>query len=118
MLKDKVRKDPGAAKKRRYQLVEMSDGTLRVRSGWAYAYILPAMALLLLFTVYPLVREWRHKTLGNGVLICGFTSGRDNILLRARNSRVLLTVAEVTRSVNYCCDSRSYRYHWVRGYLN
>lgn len=43
MLKDKVRKDPGAAKKRGYQLVEMSDGTLRVRSGWAYAYILPAI---------------------------------------------------------------------------
>ena len=59
MLKDKVRKDPGAAKKRRYQLVEMSDGTLRVRSGWAYAYILPAMALLLLFTVYPLVMVLR-----------------------------------------------------------
>ena len=31
MLKDKVKKDPGAAKKRGYQLVEMSDGTLRVR---------------------------------------------------------------------------------------
>ena len=59
MLKDKVRKDPGPAKKRRYQLVEMSDGSLRVRSGWAYAYILPAMALLLLFTVYPLVMVLR-----------------------------------------------------------
>ena len=59
MLKDKVKKDPGAAKKRGYQLVEMSDGTLRVRSGWAYAYILPAMALLLLFTVYPLVMVLR-----------------------------------------------------------
>ena len=64
------------------------------------------------------MREWRHKTLGNGVLICGFTSGRDNILLRARNSMVLLTFAEVTRSGNYCWDSGSYRYHWVRGYLN
>ncbi len=64
------------------------------------------------------MREWRHKTLGNGALICGFASVRDNILLRARNSRVLLTVAEVTRSGNYCWDSRSYRYHWVRGYLN
>lgn len=46
-------------KQPKYRLVEMSDGTLRVRSAWAYAYILPAMALLLLFTLYPLVMVLR-----------------------------------------------------------
>ena len=52
MLKDKVTKEPEAAKKkRRYQLVEMSDGTLRVRSGWAYVYILPAMARLMYYAL-------------------------------------------------------------------
>lgn len=29
------------ARKPKPRLIEMSDGTLRVRSGWAYAYILP-----------------------------------------------------------------------------
>ncbi len=41
------------------RLIEMSDGTLRVRSGWAYLYILPGMALLLLFTIYPLIMVLR-----------------------------------------------------------
>ena len=47
------------ARKPKPRLIEMSDGTLRVRSGWAYAYILPGMLLLLLFTIYPLVMVLR-----------------------------------------------------------
>ena len=50
---------PKTARKPKPRLIEMSDGTLRVRSGWAYAYILPGMLLLLLFTIYPLVMVLR-----------------------------------------------------------
>lgn len=60
MQKLKAKKVPEGKKgRRKFPLVEMSDGTLRVRGAWAYLYILPGMALLLLFTIYPLIMVLR-----------------------------------------------------------
>lgn len=48
-----------AKKPKRFPLVEMTDGTLKVRGAWAYLYILPAMLLFLVFTLYPLAMVLR-----------------------------------------------------------
>ena len=96
MLKDQVKKEPETAKKkRRHQLVEMSDGTLRVRSGWAYVYILPAMALLLLFTVYPLVMVLRTAFYQKYVYITntGKGFGLSSFWMACKNTAILLLIA-------------------------
>ena len=111
MLKDQVKKEPETAKKkRRHQLVEMSDGTLRVRSGWAYVYILPAMALLLLFTVYPLVMVLRTAFYQKYVYITNTGKGfglssfawvlKDSTFWMAcKNTAILLLIALLINSI-------------------
>ena len=59
MQNSKVKEGTQIPKQQKPRLIEMSDGTLRIRSGWAYLYILPGMALLLLFTIYPLIMVLR-----------------------------------------------------------
>ena len=59
MRNNNVKEGAQISKQQKSRLIEMSDGTLRVRSGWAYLYILPGMALLLLFTIYPLIMVLR-----------------------------------------------------------
>ena len=59
MRNNKETEKTQSPRKPKPRLIEMSDGTLRVRSGWAYLYILPGMALLLLFTIYPLIMVLR-----------------------------------------------------------
>lgn len=91
-------------KQPKYRLVEMSDGTLRVRSLWAYAYILPAMALLILFTVYPLIMVLRTAFYEKYVYITNTGSGfglasfvwvlKDSTFWMAcKNTAILLLIA-------------------------
>lgn len=91
-------------KQPKYRLVEMSDGTLRVRSMWAYAYILPAMALLILFTVYPLIMVLRTAFYEKYVYITNTGSGfglasfvwvlKDSTFWMAcKNTAILLLIA-------------------------
>lgn len=53
------KKSDGAPASRSCRLVAASDGRLQIRSLWGLAYILPAMLLLLAFTLYPLVMVLR-----------------------------------------------------------
>lgn len=57
-MKRNSEKGPGK-NARGYSLVEMPDGSLKIRSKWGYAYILPAVVLLILFTLYPLLMVLR-----------------------------------------------------------
>ena len=72
MRNNNVKEGAQISKQQKSRLIEMSDGTLRVRSGWAYLYILPGMALLLLFTIYPLIMvpvSYTHLTLPTNSLV-------------------------------------------------
>ena len=91
-------------KKKKFRLVEMSDGTLRINSAWGYAYILPALALLLLFTLYPLFMVLRTAFYEKYVYITNTGSGfgpaafawvlRDSTFwLACRNTAILLLIA-------------------------
>ena len=53
------KKSAGAPASRSCRLVAAPDGRLQIRSLWGLAYILPAMLLLLAFTLYPLVMVLR-----------------------------------------------------------
>lgn len=99
----KKTKDP-AAKKQKSRLVEMSDGTLRVRSAWAYVYILPAMALLLLFTLYPLIMVLRtafykkyvyitNKGTGFGLSSFEWVLQDSTFWMAVKNTLILLLIA-------------------------
>ena len=57
-MKRNSEKGPGK-NARGYSLVEMPDGSLKIRSKWGYAYILPAVVLLILITLYPLLMVLR-----------------------------------------------------------
>ena len=104
MQNSKVKEGTQIPKQQKPRLIEMSDGTLRIRSGWAYLYILPGMALLLLFTIYPLIMVLRTAFYQKYIYITNTGEGfglssfawvlRDSTFwLACKNTLILLLIA-------------------------
>ena len=98
------KKSAGAPASGSCRLVAAPDGRLQIRSLWGLAYILPAMLLLLAFTLYPLVMVLRTAFYQKYVYITnsgtgfGLSSFRwvledPTFWLACKNTAILLLVA-------------------------